>query len=109
MGLAKMNLGYDGNGRVNYGLRPSWVDARSLASNTAERFNIPTGAIWVLIEASGQYDVYVSYDADAAVPAGDVTDGSASELNPGLRLINGVSQIGVISPDACKVTLHYWS
>ena len=43
----------------------------------------------------------------AAVPS-DVTDGTASELNPVVWDLNGVTSIGLIASAARKVTLSFY-
>jgi hypothetical protein len=83
------------------------IDARVLAANTAESHIVPSGARYVLFSANA--DFYAKFGSAASVPAGDVTDGSASELNPTLRSIDGAASIGLISPTACYVTLSFYA
>lgn len=85
------------------------VCASVLAANTAEQMTVPTGAKYVLFSGTANY--YVSFGADptAAVPAADVTNGSASCLNPGLRALDGAAKIGLISPTDCVVTMEFFS
>jgi len=88
------------NGSFAMGVSPSdWVDARALATSTAEAHTVPTGAKYVLFSAN--CDFYVRYNATvsgtaAAVP-GDTTDGTACELNPTMRYLNGVAEISLIT------------
>lgn len=104
-----MKLGKDADRHAmqNVLSRPGWVDARVLAANTAEAHTVPTGATHVVF--SGTADFYVNYGAAAAVPAADVTDGSASELNPVAREIRGVTSIGLISAATCIVTMAFFN
>ena len=45
----------------------------------------------------------------AAIPAADVTDGSAPMLNPGIRQIpTGVTHIALIAPAATIVTIEVY-
>ena len=83
--------------------RPQWIDVRVLAANVAEVYTVPTGANYVLF--SSTVDFYANYGAAAAVPGADVTNGTASELNPTLRATNGAATIGLISPYAAVVTI----
>ena len=83
--------------------RPQWIDAQVLAANVAEVYTVPTGANYVLFSANN--DFYANYGAAAAVPGTDVTDGTASELNPTLRALRGAATIGLISPYATVVTI----
>lgn len=81
------------------------IDAVDLGINTAESISIPDEARFVLFASTG--DFYLKFDDTAAVP-GDVTDGSASELNPTMRYLKGHTTIGLISPAACVVTVSYF-
>lgn len=81
------------------------IDARALAANTAEAHTVPTGATHVVFSATA--DFYVNYGGTAAVPA-DVTDGSASELNPVARDIRGITSLGLISAATCIVTMCFY-
>lgn len=93
-----------------FALRPSnYVLARSLAASTAESFTVPTSprARFVLFSANG--DFYANFTGTAAIP-GDVTDGTAAELNPAMRFIpNDCTAISVIAPDATVVTASFWT
>ncbi len=82
------------------------VNALSLAANTAETLDIPTGANYVLF--SGTADFYVRRNDTATVP-GDTTDETAAELNPTLRSLAGVSSLSVIASAACVVTASFYS
>ena len=88
-----------------------FIDARVLAANTAESHTIPTGAKFVRI--ASDVAVYVKFGGTAAVPAADVTDGSASELltasmPPMLFSIGSSTAIGLISTATAKVTLAFY-
>lgn len=71
--------------------------------------NVPTGANFVLIAVSQGIDVFARIGGTASVPAGNITDGSASEANPLLRALNGATTVGVAVSSACIVTLAYYS
>ena len=83
------------------------VDARVLAAGVAETHTVPAGARYVVFSATA--DFYAKFGAAAAVPAADVTNGTASALNPTQRRIpDGATTIGLIAPAACVVTLSFW-
>lgn len=91
----------------------SYIDARVLAANTAEVHTVPTDtasnkrARYVLFSADG--DFYMKMGGAAAVPAADVTDGTASEANPVLREIpSDVTTIGLIAGAARVVTMQFF-
>lgn len=84
----------------------TYVDARSLGVGINEDHTIPAGAKYVIFSATG--DFYAKIGGTAAVPA-DVTDGSASELNPLVRHIGDAdTTIGLISPAAQVVTMAFY-
>ena len=85
----------------------NYVDVRVLAANVAEVHNVPSGATRVVFSANG--DFYVRFNAAAAVPAADVTDGTGSILNPNMRTLDGVTTIGIISAAACNVTMEFYA
>ena len=95
-------------GNLAYALRPATcVLARSLAANTAESVTVPSGARFALFSCTG--DFYANYTTTATVP-GDtaISDATASELNPSMRFISGVTTISVIAPAICVLTVAFW-
>lgn len=95
-------------GNMTYALRPATcVLARSLAASTAESITVPSGARFALFSATG--DFYANYTTTATVP-GDtaITDATASELNPAMRFISGVTTISVIATAAAVLTVAFW-
>lgn len=86
---------------------PSYIDARVLAASVNETITVPSGANMVLFSSTCA-EFYVKIGATAAVPAADVTDGSGSALNPSSWYVGSSTQIGIISPTTCTVTLE-WS
>lgn len=93
-------------GIVNALRPPDYVDVRFLVAGVAEVHTIPAGAAYVLFSANG--DFYTNFNAAAAVPAADVTDGTGSEMNPTIRYINGGTSIGIIAPQNTIVTLAFY-
>lgn len=86
---------------------PSYVNARSLAANVGEDTTVPSGAKKVLFAATCNF--YAKVGGTATVP-GDVTNGSAAELNPAAWHLDGTTTtIGLISPSACVVTVTFYN
>lgn len=87
-----------------------WVDARVLAANTAERYTIPANCVYV--QLSSPVDFYGrcgDNTVTAAIPAGDVVDGSAAVWQLGLRRVPpGITSISLISASACVVSIECW-
>lgn len=95
-------------GEQAYAIRPATcVLAKSLAASTAESITVPTGARFALFSATA--DFYANYTTTATVP-GDtaISDATASELNPAMRFISGVTTISVIAPVATVLTIAFW-
>lgn len=94
---------------------PDYVDARVLSANTAKRHDLQTaitaGAKFVSFSADGDfYAKFGDSSVTAAVPSGDVTDGSAAELNPMARKIPAsATHVSLVAPAATKITLSFWS
>lgn len=88
---------------------PSSVMARVLAASTAESITVPAGARWVVFSCTASF--YVNCYTTATVPAADVTDGTASELNPSAYELplTDVPAISVISGSACVLTAAFYA
>lgn len=69
---------------------------------------VPAGANFVRIGATPGAAFFVKMGAAAVVPTGNVTDGSASEANPSMFVLDGETEIGIAVPAACIVTLAYY-
>lgn len=97
---------------------PFFVDAKVLAAGTASTETIPSDASGRkanLVIMSSNGDFYAAYQQTgdgapptATVPAANVADGSACELNPAGRLVQNLSGISVISASATIITFAYY-
>lgn len=88
-------------------LAPDYIDALVLTASVSATDTIPAGANRVIFSASCSA-FYAKPGASAAVPVANVTDGTAAELNPASWHVTGYTQITVIAPVACIVTLSYY-
>lgn len=96
----------DGRGNLDAIPFPTYVDARALGIAANEDHAIPAGAKYVIFSSTA--DFYAKIGGTAAIPV-DVTDGSASELNPIVRHISdSATTIGLIAPAACEVTMSFY-
>lgn len=84
---------------------PQYVDNYVLAANVAETATVPAGAEYVVISATTP--VWVRRDNTAAIPGGDVTDGTGSAYKPATYAVDGVTSLSLIAPAASKVSL-WW-
>jgi hypothetical protein len=71
--------------------------------------NVPSGANLVLIRPASGQDVFVKLGAAAAVPTGDITDGSGSAQDPTIIELMGAATISVATAAAGIVTLSFYS
>ena len=107
--MKNLTVAIDGN--IQF---PTWcrrtsdyVNARSLAAGVAEDTTVPTGAKKVLFSCTGNF--YAKVGTGSASVPGDVTNGSAAELNPSAWVVTAGEIISVISPVACVITLSYYA
>lgn len=87
--------------------QPGMTNAMVFTATGVKQQGVPPGAILVLIDTGGA-DAYVSFGGTAAVPGGDITDGSASPRAAGLWILDGVSTISIAVGEAAIVTLAYY-
>jgi hypothetical protein len=85
-----------------------YVNNYLLTASVAKAITIPTGARYAMFASSADLWVVIG-SGTAAIPAGDVTDGSGSELNPICRWIEGETQMSIISAAAAKVSITYYN
>jgi hypothetical protein len=82
------------------------INACVLTAGVPESLTIPAGANFVVFSATGEF--YIRANGTAAVTAGDVTNGTASEFNPAARSLVGVTSLSVVAPGACTVTAAFF-
>jgi hypothetical protein len=86
-----------------------YICTRDVAALTAERVTIPAGAVFVLFSAT---DHFVALDGDNTVSVAwptDVDDGTAAELNPTIRKLDGTTtNISVMLRTAGQVSLRFF-
>lgn len=80
-------------------------DARVLAAGVAESVTVPAGASYAFF--AGTADFYVRIGGTAAVPAADVTDGTAPTLNPTARAVTPGDTLSIVSAATCIVTISW--
>lgn len=107
MAVNPLVITLDKNANTLFALpRPGYVNSVSLSASTAESITVPNGARFAVFSATG--DFYVNYSTTATVP-GDVSDGTASELNPSVRDVYGLSSFSVISAGTPIITVAFYS
>lgn len=88
-----------------------YIDCKVLASDTHESIAVPSGMAAVCVTPSA--DVYLKrVNTSFAVPTADVQDGTAPLFIPAgasrLVQLGSIANIGMVSSDACKVTLEWF-
>lgn len=89
--------------------RTDYVDACVLAAAVAKQHTVPAGMSFVRFSAEMPFFAAFGANPTASIPGADVTDGSASELNPIWVNIIGIAKIGLISRVSGVVTMEFYS
>ncbi len=107
--LIQYQLAYDANNHPHGGIvKPSkYVNAYVLTPSVAQTATIPTGAKFAMF--AGSDDFYVNFREPAVIPAANVTNGAAAELNPTVRAITDYTSFSVIADTDCILTISYFS
>ena len=101
-------LKLDANGRETFEIPASdHVDCYVLAAGVPKIVTVPAPARHVFFSATG--DFFARFGGPAAIPAGDITNGSASEVNPTQRALDSIQTIGLIAPLDCTVSLAWYA
>jgi hypothetical protein len=86
---------------------PTYTDAIVLVANVSQTQAVPSAAMWVVFSSNCNF--YALTGASAAVPGATTTNGSAAMLNPSAwSLANAPTQITVVAPTACVVTMSFY-
>lgn len=87
----------------------AYNDARVLAASAAEVYTVPAGISFLVLTTSGS-DIWVKPGGAAAIPAADVSDGTASILIPAgvSRIVDvgHVATVGLIAALPCAVSIE---
>ena len=88
-----------------------YVDSVVLAASVAKSFAKPTGARFVRLSSSVQFE-YSTSGAAAVIAVADITNGSSSVSSPvNVRpffCIDDVISVSVVAASACVVTAEFW-
>lgn len=88
-----------------------YINALNLVANVAEKVPIPDGRTFVVFSCTANYYVRVGDSSVTAAVPGDVTDGTASELNPLSYILHGNSNnthISVITSSNAICTMAFY-
>lgn len=88
-------------------IRPSdYPCAIVLVADAAKVITIPAGAYKILFSCTGNF--YARHNAAAVIPTVDITNGTASTLNPASWTVTPADTVGVIAPSDCILTLEFF-
>ena len=86
-------------------IAPTYVNSNTLTANSAASQTVPTGARFVIFSSTCNF--YANPTTTATVP-GNITNGSASELNPNAWFVTDVTTISMISQVSCTITTSFY-
>jgi len=88
-----------------------YINSLSLVGGVAERVPIPEGKTFVVFSCTTNYYVRVGNSSVAATIPSDITDGSASELNPLSYILHGNdswTHISIITGSNAIITMSFY-
>jgi hypothetical protein len=77
-----------------------------LSPGISKTVTVPPDARVALFSATGNF--WLSADGAPAVPAADILDGTAPELNPAGRAVKSGQTLGFVAPAACTICLSFY-
>ena len=92
---------------VNFALKQGYINTYVLIASTNKAITVPTGSKFAVFASPS--DIWVRVGGVAAIPSGDTTDGTGSELNPTARYLDTDTIIGVISESAAKISIMFYN
>lgn len=78
-------------------------------TGASQAVTVPTYATIVSFSSTGNFYVKWTAGGTAAIPGANVTDGTASELNPTTRDLNGLASFAIIGAASVVVTVSYYN
>lgn len=85
-----------------------YIDA-FLGTGASQAVTVPTGATRVSFASTGNFFVNFTAGGTAAVPVANVTNGTASALNPTTRTLNGLASFAIIAAAGVTVVCHWYN
>lgn len=88
-----------------------YVNALSLVANVSERIPIPSERTFAVFSCTSNYYVKAGDSSVTAAVPGDVTNGSASELNPLSFILpesSGYTHLAVVTPQDAICTISFY-
>lgn len=103
----KQRLDGEVNGLVS-AMSPTACDCVVVSAGTASAYTIPSNVDTLLFYSTR--DIYVRFNATAAIPTVTATDGSAPMPNPGVFVVDSTdTYVSLISAYATNIYVYRWS
>jgi hypothetical protein len=102
----------DGDGSFALVIRPTTYTAvRTLAADTAEYINVPTGSKYAVFGSSGTFACrYNAAQAGTgAASFADATGGDTTEINPTVRFLVGITELSVIAKGDVYLSVTFYN
>lgn len=96
--MEKLIIQSGGDGHNTFAIKGSDTIYHYNDSTTATTVTVPTGAKFALFSSTG--DFFARWSGTAAVPAGDVSDGTGSECNPIVRSVEAGDTFSIVAASA---------
>lgn len=88
----------------------TYTAVRTLAADTAEYINVPTGAKYAVFGSSGTFACrYNAAQAGTgAASFADATGGDTIEINPTVRYLSGITELSVIAKGDVYISVTFF-
>lgn len=104
--MKRMSIGIDENGNETFSIPFSdCIYHINLSANMPKTVTVPNEARFANFSATG---LFYAREGAVSVPDGDVTDGSAGDLNPATRSVTPGTEIGLVAPNDCVVVISFY-
>ncbi len=77
-----------------------------LTAGQAKQLSVPAEAKLALFAATGPF--WCRMGGSVTLPTGDITDGSAPELNPAARNVQAGQIMAFVAPVACAISISFY-
>ncbi|WP_298333818.1 hypothetical protein [Asticcacaulis sp.] len=77
-----------------------------LIAGQAKQLTVPAGANIALFAATGPF--WCRIGGAVTLPTGDISDGTAPELNPAGRNVEAGQILGLVAPAACAISISFY-
>jgi hypothetical protein len=80
-----------------------------IGTGASQAVTVPTGAKYASFVGTGNFYVKFTAGGTAVIPAANVTDGTASALNPSVRRVESLASFAIIAAVGTVVNVSYFN